>query len=96
MTQNIDVFLWGLGNRRALTWAAQTTGNWSLGGRFFLAFGFNLSISLLLVFVAAASVVYWSPEAGGSGVPEVMAFLNGINIPKVCAPPPAVLFLGVL
>jgi len=35
-----------------------------------------------LAFAAAWPVAYWAPAAAGSGVPEVMAYLNGCNIPK--------------
>jgi chloride channel 7 len=36
-----------------------------------------------MVLAASALVVYVSPTAGGSGVPEMMAFLNGVHLPKV-------------
>jgi hypothetical protein len=47
-----------------------------------VAWLFNTSISLALV-AAAALVVGWAPAASGSGVPEVMAYLNGILLPRV-------------
>lgn len=34
---------------------------------------------------AAAIVIYFEPVASGSGVPEVMAYLNGVSIPKFFA-----------
>jgi len=49
----------------------------------FLSWIFNISVSLLLVFFATALVVYVAPAAGGSGIPECMGFLNGIQVPKV-------------
>ena len=49
----------------------------------FLAWLFNTVYSSALAFAAAYPVAFWSPEAGGSGVPEVMAYLNGCNVPKV-------------
>jgi len=48
-----------------------------------LAWLFNVSFSLLLVGISAASVLWISPAAAGSGVPEVMAYLNGCSIPKM-------------
>jgi len=42
-----------------------------------------VSISCLLAFFAAAIVVYFEPTAGGSGVPEIIAYLNGVSIPRV-------------
>jgi chloride channel 7 len=36
-----------------------------------------------MVVASAALVVHVAPTAGGSGVPEMMAFLNGVHLPKV-------------
>jgi hypothetical protein len=47
-----------------------------------LAWLFNVAFSLALVAVSAASVLWISPAAAGSGVPEVMAYLNGCSLPK--------------
>ena len=47
-----------------------------------VAWMYNVSYSLALVAVSAASVLWISPAAAGSGVPEVMAYLNGCHIPK--------------
>ncbi len=41
------------------------------------------SISVLLAFGAAAVVVFCEPAAAGSGVPETMAYLNGVSVPKL-------------
>ena len=49
----------------------------------FLAWLFNTVYSSALAFAAAYPVAHIAPEAGGSGVPEVMAYLNGCNIPRV-------------
>lgn len=46
---------------------------------------FNVSYSLALVAVSAGSVLWLSPAAAGSGVPEVMAYLNGCHLPKARA-----------
>lgn len=43
---------------------------------------FNVSYSLALVAISAGSVLWLSPAAAGSGVPEVMAYLNGCHLPK--------------
>eukprot|EP00755_Sulcionema_specki_P017752 Sspe_Gene.65162::Locus_38589_Transcript_1_1_Confidence_1.000_Length_1228::g.65162::m.65162/K05016/CLCN7; chloride channel 7 len=50
---------------------------------YFLAWLFSTSSSGALVFVAAAAVVYIWPPASGSGVEEVMAYLNGVEMPRV-------------
>ena len=47
-----------------------------------LAWLFNVAYSLSLVAISAASVLWISPAAAGSGVPEVMAYLNGCSLPK--------------
>jgi hypothetical protein len=48
-----------------------------------LAWMFNITYSLALVAISAASVLWLCPPAAGSGVPEVMAYLNGCSLPKV-------------
>lgn len=50
-----------------------------------LAWLFNVAFSCLLVAGSAASVLWLSPAAAGSGVPEVMAYLNGCLLPRVSA-----------
>lgn len=44
---------------------------------------FNVSFSLGLVYASTWLVVHVAPEAAGSGVPEVMAYLNGCDIPNI-------------
>lgn len=44
---------------------------------------FFTGISAAMVLVAALLTVYWGPGAMGSGVAEIMGYLNGINYPKV-------------
>ncbi|GMT32370.1 hypothetical protein PFISCL1PPCAC_23667 [Pristionchus fissidentatus] len=36
-----------------------------------------------MVFLAACLVIFWSPIAAGSGIPQIKCFLNGIHIPEV-------------
>ncbi|KDD71916.1 hypothetical protein H632_c4169p0, partial [Helicosporidium sp. ATCC 50920] len=48
-----------------------------------VAWLFNLSYSLSLVLVSTYLVVNVSPEAGGAGVAEVMAYLNGCFLPRI-------------
>ena len=45
---------------------------------------FNIAFSLGLVYCSTWLVVHVAPEAGGAGVAEVMAYLNGCFMPKVC------------
>lgn len=49
-----------------------------------VAWLFNTLFSLALVAGSSFLVVGFAPSAQGSGVPEVMAYLNGCLIPKVC------------
>lgn len=51
-----------------------------------LAWLFNVAFSCVLVAGSAASVLWISPAAAGSGVPEVMAYLNGCLLPRVRGP----------
>ena len=48
-----------------------------------LAWLFNIGWSCLLIALSAASVLWLAPAAAGSGVPEVMAYLNGCLLPRV-------------
>ncbi|XP_064641031.1 chloride channel protein C-like isoform X2 [Lineus longissimus] len=41
------------------------------------AWGFTLGFSLLLIVLSSSLVVFLRPSAGGSGIPEVIGFLNG-------------------
>ena len=47
-----------------------------------LAWLVDSTYSMLLVALAAEVVLRWAPEAAGSGVPEVMAHLNGVMLPS--------------
>lgn len=50
-----------------------------------VAWLFNTTASLALVAGSSIVVVGYAPAAVGSGVPEVMAYLNGVMLPKVGA-----------
>ena len=47
-----------------------------------LGWFFFLFISASLAFIAAILVVYEAPLAAGSGIPEIIGYLNGVNFPK--------------
>jgi chloride channel 7 len=48
-----------------------------------VAWLFNTTASLALVTVSSLACLHYAPAAIGSGVPEVMAYLNGVMMPKV-------------
>ncbi|GIL61585.1 hypothetical protein Vafri_16055 [Volvox africanus] len=48
-----------------------------------IAWLFNVTVSVVLVAASSVAVIGWAPEAQGSGVPEVMAYLNGCMLPKL-------------
>ncbi|EFJ51659.1 hypothetical protein VOLCADRAFT_56749, partial [Volvox carteri f. nagariensis] len=48
-----------------------------------VAWLFNVVVSVALVAASSAAVIGWAPESQGSGVPEVMAYLNGCMLPKL-------------
>ena len=50
------------------------------GTNLFWAYFFWTGIALLFAFLAAILTVYIGPYAAGSGVPEVMGMLNGVNV----------------
>lgn len=62
----------------------------------FTAWLFNVIYSTALVYLSTWVVVNVAPEAGGAGVAEVTAYLNGCNLPKVSNCSSAVPFKRVL
>lgn len=45
---------------------------------------FLIFLAFQVCFAAIASIFVWiEPNAGGSGIPEVKCFLNGINLPRI-------------
>ncbi|EAN76853.1 chloride channel protein, putative [Trypanosoma brucei brucei TREU927] len=48
-----------------------------------LALFIDLCTSIWFVMIAAGVVVYFEPGAAGGGIPDVMAYLNGVHVPKV-------------
>ncbi|KXZ47515.1 hypothetical protein GPECTOR_35g953 [Gonium pectorale] len=60
---------------------------WLLGNtNVVVAWLFNVTVSVGLVAASSAAVIGWAPQAQGSGVPEVMAYLNGCMLPKAGVP----------
>jgi H+/Cl- antiporter ClcA len=51
--------------------------------RFALAFIVYAGVNSILVVLAALLCVYVGPSATGSGIPEVKAYLNGVDTPDV-------------
>lgn len=54
--------------------------------RYLLAFLVVTGANLALTLLAAALVVYIEPIAAGGGVPEVKAYLNGVDVPGFLGP----------
>ena len=54
-----------------------------LHANMFVAWLFNATVAVSLAGLASALVVGVAPAAAGSGVPEVMAYLNGVAMPRV-------------
>ena len=42
--------------------------------------------NMILAIAAAALCAYIAPAAAGSGIPEVKAYLNGVDAPSILAP----------
>lgn len=51
-----------------------------------MAFAFYAGCNLILAIAAAALCAYIAPAAAGSGIPEVKAYLNGVDAPSILAP----------
>ena len=66
--------------REALVQLVHDEGSiWGLSAVFFGIYGiFNLTCAAL----GSACVLFGSSQAGGSGIPELVSFLNGVQVPK--------------
>ncbi|XP_077983366.1 chloride channel protein C-like [Glandiceps talaboti] len=53
------------------------------GGETLIAWGFVLGYSLLFVLAASLPVVYLRPSASGSGIPELIGYLNGTLVRNI-------------
>ncbi|KAH7681413.1 chloride channel 7 protein [Dioscorea alata] len=62
------------------------TSNFMLEQRFFEAFVVFAGCNLILAAGAALLCAYVAPSAAGSGIPEVKAYLNGVDAPSILAP----------
>ncbi|KAK6798861.1 hypothetical protein RDI58_006564 [Solanum bulbocastanum] len=51
--------------------------------RYFMGFAFFAVANFLLTLVAAFITVYFAPTAAGPGVPEIKAYLNGVDTPNM-------------
>lgn len=52
-------------------------------GRWGAAWITTVSYSLLFILVSVCLVVFVEPAAASSGIPEVIAFLNGLHVPQI-------------
>ncbi|KAI3509290.1 hypothetical protein L1887_24460 [Cichorium endivia] len=62
------------------------TSRFMLQHRYIEAFGVFSGINLVLAVLAALLCAYIAPAAAGSGIPEVKAYLNGIDSHSILAP----------
>ncbi|KAK4712693.1 hypothetical protein R3W88_007206 [Solanum pinnatisectum] len=61
----------------------QATVNYIDDKRYFMGFAFFAGANFLLTLVAAFITVYFAPTAAGPGVPEIKAYLNGVDTPNM-------------
>ncbi|KAH9331624.1 hypothetical protein KI387_003732, partial [Taxus chinensis] len=62
------------------------TSNYMLEKRYMLAFAVYAGSNLVLALLSALLCAYIAPAAAGSGIPEVKAYLNGVDAPAILAP----------
>ncbi|KAF2320223.1 hypothetical protein GH714_026092 [Hevea brasiliensis] len=62
------------------------TNSLMLKDKYYLAFALYAGCNLILAIAAAALCAYVAPAAAGSGIPEVKAYLNGVDAPSILAP----------
>lgn len=51
--------------------------------RYEWAFGVFMASNFVLTMFAAGITVFFAPAAAGSGIPEVKAYLNGVDAPSI-------------
>jgi chloride channel 7 len=57
--------------------------DWEIVPGYMLAWFFYVLASAVCATLASMLVVYIAPAASASGVPQIMAYLNGVRVPKV-------------
>ncbi|KAL6956129.1 hypothetical protein U1Q18_043903 [Sarracenia purpurea var. burkii] len=62
------------------------TSNLMLQQRYYQAFAGYAGCNMILAIAAAALCAYIAPAAAGSGIPEVKAYLNGVDAHSILAP----------
>ncbi|GAB2278192.1 hypothetical protein Dimus_012885 [Dionaea muscipula] len=60
--------------------------NLTFQGKYYQAFAFLIGSNLILAIFAASLCAYIAPAAAGSGIPEVKAYLNGVDSYSILAP----------
>lgn len=53
------------------------------GNRYLTGFLYFTAINFILTFVAAILCVCFAPTAAGPGIPEIKAYLNGVDTPNM-------------
>lgn len=56
-------------------------------GRYWSGFLYFAGVNLALTFVAAVLCVVFAPTAAGPGIPEIKAYLNGVDTPNMFGAP---------
>ncbi|KDP42489.1 hypothetical protein JCGZ_00286 [Jatropha curcas] len=62
------------------------TNSLMLQDKYYQGFAAYAGSNLILAIAAAALCAYVAPAAAGSGIPEVKAYLNGVDAPSILAP----------
>ena len=65
-----------------MSYAKFAAAAWLLKHSLVASFLFYLACNVALIAVASVLTVYWAPGAAGSGIPEVKAYLNGVDLPE--------------
>lgn len=51
--------------------------------KFGISYIYFIGISIICIILSACLCIYICPEAKGSGIAEVLSFLNGVNVPHI-------------
>uniref|UniRef100_A0A2P2JYU8 Chloride channel protein n=2 Tax=Rhizophora mucronata TaxID=61149 RepID=A0A2P2JYU8_RHIMU len=93
LSTGLVAFLNNLGVENIAGFKLLLTNNLMLKDKYYQAFAAFAGCNIVLAIAAAALCAYIAPAAAGSGIPEVKAYLNGIDAPSILAP--ATLFVKI-
>ncbi|XP_044758557.1 H(+)/Cl(-) exchange transporter 7 [Coccinella septempunctata] len=78
----IDISIEELSTRKYAT-LSDSVDKYVIEGKLYIPFLLWVALNIIPVFIGSTLVSYVEPVAGGSGIPQVKCYLNGVKIPRV-------------